>query len=613
MEDDVTNRPTRNSEPQTRNSLRVSRRGFLVLAAGALAAACTPAPTPPPKAPAADKAAPPAPAAPKAEPAAPAAKAPAVQPGAKTIVVGQGREINGLSRIGRTDTEASHVVNAGLVTRDTENYKIIPWMAEELPSVQKGTWKVNPDGTMVTTWKVKPDIKWHDGKPFSTKDFILGWQVLQDARVKTDNRRPGDLIEKMETPDDRTLVIYWKKQYPWADALFSNHLFAMPRHLMEDVYRSGDFDAFNTHPYWNKGAVHLGAFKVVDFVPGSHVEFAANEQYFLGRPKIDKLIWRIIPDSNAVLTAVLANQVDVTTRSALTIEGGIVAERDWATKGQGTVKFTPINWVWLNPSGTNPFFGWDAPNQNKVRQAMLQAINRQEITETLFAGKEQPLDFPLAPGRPQFKAAEAVARKYPYDLQRAQQLLTEAGWRKGADGILVNGKGERFSVEFRTTAGRKDEEQVQAAVANYLKVVGIETQIANLPDRQINAEPYLNRWSGLHLGSHNIQVEDWSDRYHSSRIPNEANKYVYENVSQWANPAKDKLLEEQDNSLDPNRRDQLIVEILKLFSEDLPHLPIKFSAEVTTWRKGIVNVPIRIESGGENYRSWNVHLWDKTE
>lgn len=590
----------------------ITRRGFLVLTAGAFAAACTPAPTPPPKAPAPDKAAPAAPAAPKAEPPA-AAKAPAVQKGVKTIIVAQGREINGLSRIGRTDTEASHVVNAGLVTRDTENYKIIPWMAEELPSVQKGTWKVNPDGTMVTTWRVKPDIKWHDGRPFSTKDFILGWQVLIDPKVKTDNRRPGDLIDKMETPDDRTLVIYWKKQYPWADSLFSNHLFAMPRHLMEDVYRAGDYDVFNNHPYWNKGAVHLGAFKVVDFQPGSHVEFAANEHYFLGRPKIDKLIWRIIPDSNAILTAVLANQVDVTTRSALSVEGGIVAERDWASKGQGTVKFTPINWVWLNPSATNPFFGWDAPNGAKVRQAMLHAIDRQEITETLFSGKEQPLDFPLAPGRPQFKAADAVARKYPFDVQRAQQLLTEAGWRKGSDGVLVNGKGERFSVEFRTTAGRKDEEQVQAVIANYLKVVGIETQIANLPDRQINAEPNLNRWPGLHLGSHNIQVEDWSDRYHTSRIPSEANKYQYENVSQWQNPAKDKLLEEQDNTLDVTRRDQVIVDILKLFSEDLPHLPIKFSAEVTTWRKGIVNVPIRIESGGENYRSWNVHLWDTTD
>src|SRR5262249_51180969 len=156
---------------------------------------------------------------------------------------------------------------------------------------------------------------------------------------------------------------------------------------------------------------------------------------------------------------------------------GVVAEREWASKGEGVVKFTPSNWALVNPSGTNPFFSWDNPNGTKVRQAMLSGINRQEIVDTLFQGKDRVADFPMSPSRRMFAAADAAASKYPYDPQRAAQLLTEAGWRKGADGILLNDQGERFSVEFRTVSGQRDREEMQGAIAGYLQALGIETTI----------------------------------------------------------------------------------------------------------------------------------------
>ena len=530
--------------------------------------------------------------------------------GPKTLVVGQGFEIGGLNRVGRNDAEIGHVINAGLVTRDPEKYEVLPWMAETLPSLDNGTWVVNPNGTMVTTWKVRPNIKWHDGTPFSTRDFTFGWQIFLDPKAEVDSRGLADLIERIETPDDRTLVIHWKSRVYLGNQLFFTYLMPLPSHILGDVHRSGDYEALNNHPYWSTGIVHLGPYRVTEFERGSHVDLQAFDDYFLGRPKVDRIIWRIITDSNTLLANVLSNDVDVTTRAALNLDTGVIAEQQWASRGEGTIRYSPTSWTWLNPGAYSPIFGWEAPNQNLVRQALGHAINRAEIAETIGQGKEPALDFPLSPGRPQYRAADAAVRKYPFDPRRAEQLLGQAGWRKGSDGVLANDRGERFSVEFRTST-RADQQQLQVSIADYLKQVGVESQLVNMPDRQASSVEFRNRWPGLYLASHNIQVEDWKDRYHSMFLPTETNNWLGNNVAGWRNPAKDRLLDELFDELQPQRQSQLTVEFLKLFTEELPHLPLKFNTEVTSFRSNIKNVGVRIESGGENARTWNIHLWEK--
>jgi peptide/nickel transport system substrate-binding protein len=243
---------------------------------------------------------------------------------------------------------------------------------------------------------------------------------------------------------------------------------------------------------------------------------------------------------------------------------------------------------------------------------LLSAINRQEISETLSHGKEEVAHFPLAKVRPQFGAADAAVTKYAFDPRRAEQLLTEAGWRRGPDGVLVNDRGQRFSVELRGST-RADVEALSGATAGYLRQIGVETQILNITERQNSSPEYRNRWPGLTFGSHNIQVEDWGDRFHSRNIPTESNNWVPLNVSAWRNPAKDSLIDGLFDELDPQRQSQMIVDYLRLFTDELPQLPIKLGTEVTSYRTSVRNVPVRYESGGENARTWNIHLWEKAD
>lgn len=583
------------SIPTTARRSRGDRLATLLLLGALVVSACT---------------SPPSPASSGARPSGQPTAAPVSAP--KTLVVGQSFDMASLNRLGRNDAELDHVVNAGLVTRDTEKYQLLPWMAEEIPSLERGTWQVNPDGTMVSTWRVKPNIKWHDGTAFKTSDFVFGQKVFADPKMEIESRGYTDLMERLETPDDRTLVIHWKSRFSYAPALFFTTLMPLPEHLLGELYRRGDYDTLNNHPYWGGGLVHLGPYRVVEFAQGSHIDLAAFDDYFLGRPKIDRIIWRIIPDSNTLLTNVLANEVDVTTRAALTLETAMIAEEQWASRGQGTVRYAPTNWTWLNPSSTSPIFGWDAPNQKLVRQALLTAINRQEIVDTLSHGREEVAHFPLGRVRPQFAAADAAVTKYPFDPRRAEQMLSDAGWRRGGDGVLVSDRGQRFSVELRGST-RADVEALSGAAAGYLRQVGVETQILNLTERQASAPENRNHWPGLAFGSHNTQLEDWGDRFHTKSIPTEANGWVPLNVTAWRNPAKDALIDGIFDEINPQRQAQLIVDFLRMFTDELPHLPIKYGTEVTSARTNVKNMPVRMESGGENARTWNIHLWEKTD
>src|SRR5438093_721336 len=142
----------------------------------------------------------------------------AVPSGPKTLVLTQAREIDGIARSGRTAPEVTHAVTAGLARKNPETLEVEAGAAEALPSLSNGSWVVNPDGTMVTTWKLRPNVLWHDGTPFSSLDLAFGWEVNADPQVPANNRRPGDLMSAIETPDDRTLIIHWKSSYQQANA-----------------------------------------------------------------------------------------------------------------------------------------------------------------------------------------------------------------------------------------------------------------------------------------------------------------------------------------------------------------------------------------------------------
>jgi peptide/nickel transport system substrate-binding protein len=531
----------------------------------------------------------------------------AAQPARKRIVIHGERQVTSLGYHNRRETEHVSMVDAGLVGQNPVTLERVPVLAEELPSVKKGTWKIDfQKKTMITVYKLRPGLKWHDGKPYTSKDFEFGWQIAKHPDFPMPDRLVPEMISKIETPDDRTLVIYWNDLYNEAYAIQYTHVRAFPRHLLLDAFSAGDMKAFANLPFWNKNFIGVGAYRVVEWDNGTRMELEAFKDFPLGRPKIERVTYKTVEDTNTNLAAVLAGEVDLCMRSTISFDGAMILREQWEKPGKGKVFTSPASWTWLNLSRDNAWF-----SDVKVRRALLHAIDRDAMVQNMFKGEKVVSHIPLSRVRKSYKKALATATIYKYDPERAKKLLAEAGWKPAADGILANAKGERLEFEFRVTAERRDHEQAEAIIADYWKKIGVRTNIKNLPNRLLNSADNRNRWPGAFIGSHNVTVEEWQERFHSKNIPTAENKYALENVSGWNDPRKDAIMDEIDSIVTPARSEQLQLEFVKMFSDALPHLPLYYSPEVLVAKKGLTGLTPRQESGGQNSSSWNMHQWDK--
>jgi peptide/nickel transport system substrate-binding protein len=531
----------------------------------------------------------------------------AAQPARKRIVIHGERQVTSLGYHNRRETEHVSMVDAGLVTQNPVTLERVAVLAEELPSVKKGTWKIDTQKkTMITVYKLRPGLTWHDGKPYTSKDFEFGWQIAKHPEFPMPDRLVPDLISKIETPDDRTIVIHWNDLYNEAYAIQYTHVRAFPRHLLQEAFSAGDMKAFANLPYWNKNFVGAGPYRVVEWDAGTRMELEAFKDFTLGRPKIDRVTYKTVEDTNTNLAAVLAGEVDLCMRSTISFDGAMILREQWEKPGKGKIHISPASWSWLNLSRDNPWF-----SDVKVRRALLHAIDREAMVQNLFKGEKIVSHLPLSRVRKSYKKALATATLYKYDPETAKKLFAEAGWKPGSDGVLVNAKGERMEFEFRVTAERRDHEQAQAIIADYWKKVGVRTNIKNLPNRLLNAAENRNRWPGAFIGTHNVTVEEWQERFHTKNIPNAENKFAPENVSGWNDPRKDAILDELNSIVTPARSEQLQLEFLKMFTDALPHVPLYYSPEVLVAKKGLSGITPRQESGGQNSSSWNMYQWDK--
>ena len=538
----------------------------------------------------------------------PAAPSEAQTPrGSKTLVIGSGfahgaeSQFSGIGE-GNTDAELSDLITASLTRINALNLASDPWMAEEVPSLEKGTWIVQPDGTMVTTYRLRPNIKWHDGTPVTLEDWRLGLEMAKDQAMAHKDPAVARLITSVESPDERTLTFHWSRSFNRADSIVRQKLSPLPTHLIGETYRQGDVLAVQNLSYWVNQYVGTGPFRVVRWDMGQEMELAAFEDFYLGRPKLDRIVWRFIYDLNTMLTNVLSNNIDVATREAFNLDTGLTARQQWEAAGEGTISFSPVRAEHVILTPTNPWLA-----DLRVRRALLHAIDRQEMADTLSFGLEQVAHIPLIPKRPQFERAVAAAAKYDYSPERARQLLAEAGWTPGADGILVNSRGERFVINGQA---ERLLVRIQTAVANYWRQVGVELQAENLTSALVSERRAQGQFPSAAWGNHGNTPELYGRFYSSATIPTAQNRWLGGNTAFWDDPVKEAVLSELETTLDRRRVDDLLVEFNRLHSEQLPELMLKYQAEVMSVRKHVVNLYPRFELGGEYTRTWNAEQWD---
>src|SRR5438874_11002800 len=231
-----------------------------------------------------------------------------------------------------------------LVVQD-DRFAWVPQLAVEQISADRGTWRINPDNTMDTIWKIHPNIKWHDGAPFTSGDLAFAFTAYKESGIPTRIASQLRLMQSVATPDPLTLTVHWTNPYAFADQALG--LEPMPRHLLEEAYVNDKTDLLS-NPALQAGFVGLGPYQLTSWERGSHFEFARFDDYFLGRPPLDRVVVRIMPDINAVVANILSGSIDLVMGLEVSNESAIELKRRWEGTGNRVEFVSQGSILWEN-------------------------------------------------------------------------------------------------------------------------------------------------------------------------------------------------------------------------------------------------------------------------
>lgn len=499
------------------------------------------------------------------------------------------------------------LLHTGLSVEDGQG-RLRPRLAEAVPSQENGLWRVEPDGRMETRWHLNPNLVWQDGSPFTADDLLFTVQVVQEPTVELARTTAYELIDRAEVPDPRTLVVYWSKPFIKADALFSTvansnqRVMPMPRHLLEADFRQ-DPTTFTQLPYWTRAFVGLGPFRVVDYVEGSHMVVRASDTYVLGRPRIDEIEVKFIPDNNALLANVLSG-VDLTLGKTISLDMALQARDQWK---DGHVETLPQNWTPINPQFMNP----DPPiiADLRFRKAMILALDRQQLADFVFSGHASVAHSYVSPSVPLYDRIEPSIVKYPYDPKQAEQILDELGYAKGPDGMRADGVGRKLAVEIRIPLQNDIHAKTAAPVADAWQRIGVAVEQTPVPIQRALDREWRNTYPGFEIVERRNSLlvgEIW--RFHTSQIPLPENGFRATGYGgRYANPEVDAALERYVTTIPLPERMQALAALVHHQTSNLSQLPLFFGVDPTLISNRLANVTAR---GDAFTQAWNVQEWD---
>jgi len=498
--------------------------------------------------------------------------APAQAQDRNTLVVGFAQEpdnMNGFYSSMAFAQWANDLVQASLYDFSDELQPVLV-LAAEVPTRENGG--ISEDFKEYTV-KLKPGLKWSDGKPLTAEDLVFTYQMIKDpANNMLQGSNIRDALEEAEVLDETTFRLRFNAPKPFPEDLIGSPGLStiLPAHIFRPIYEAeGTIEnaAENQDP-----TVFSGPYVLREWRRGESMLFEANPNYVFGEPKIKRVLIRFFPDTDSQYAALAAGQLDFVPNVS---EGDIprVAASNPDLKIV-TVFGGYIESLWLNlRTDEHPRAGHPALKDVRVRRALRLAIDRETITRELLAGATKPTDSIYA-GSP-FENKELGVT--PYDPEAAAKLLDEAGWTLGPDGIRQK-DGVKLEMRYSTTtAGWRN--NIQAVIQQQLAKVGVSVILEKYPaseffgafvNRGINAigeydiAEYANNTSLTNPA--NVTVDE---ALNCKQIPNESNPGG-QNFTGFCSPEMDEASRITKTSLDPEERLAAAYKIQEIMRDQVP-------------------------------------------
>jgi peptide/nickel transport system substrate-binding protein len=451
-----------------------------------------------------------------------------------------------------------------------------------LPTLENGqvALETTPDGKpgMRVTWRLREDQRWGDGRPVTAEDLRFAWEAGRAFETGFGGAEFYRSAYEFQSDGPRSVTLRFDKVS--FDAGSAGDFQPLPAHVDRAIweadrrnYRSRtayDTDTTNA-ALWN------GPYRITAVQPGAAVTLERNATWAGAVPAFRRINIRVVENSAALEAQLLSGQLDmIAGEMGLSLDQAIALER----RARGRLRFLyrpGLVWEHLDLRLDNPIL-----SDVRVRQALMMAIDRPRIVQSLFDGRQPVAATSIHPGDPMLDPGIAP---WPYDPARAAALLEEAGWRPGPDGVRRNAEGARLSLDLMTTAGNRSRETVLQVIQGMWRAAGVEGRIANQPPRVLFGETLSQRrFQGAVLFAWISSPENVPrTTLHSDEIPTAARNWSGQNYPGYSNPEMDALLEALPQELDAGKRRPMWARLQAITHRDLPALPLWHRADAHIW------------------------------
>ncbi len=495
------------------------------------------------------------------------------------------------------------LLHAGLTMVKDDGTRV-PLLAQEVPTLENGLWRVYADGRMEMTWTIKPNARWQDGAPVTADDLLFAATVERDRDLPIPPYPEYEMIEAITAIDSNTIVVHWRRPYVEADGLFSYRAAALPlpKHLLQDAHTE-DKMGFLGLPYWSEGYVGAGPFKLREWVEDSHIVLVANDQYIFGRPKIDEIEIRFIPDPNALMSSLLAG-LDMTLGKTLSLDQALQIKEQWQ---EGAIALRRQSWTSLNPQFINP--SPQIIGDARFRRALLSALDRQQLSDTVLAGSGAIAHSYVSPDVPLYNIIDPAVVRYNYDPRLAAQAIGRLGFTRGTDGMFVDASGHRLTIPVYTPVQNDIQPKTLGAISDMWLQIGVTTDQVLIPIQRMQDREYLAQFPGLELVErpNHLTVQSIR-RFHSSQTPLPENGFrMTGNGARYRSPALDAFIDAYSTTIPIQERMEALAGMIHLQTTGLTQLPLFYGVEPTMISNRLMNVTPR---GASFTQSWNAAIWD---
>ena len=418
-----------------------------------------------------------------------------------------------------------------------ENLNYAPDLAE--------SWKISNNQKTIT-FTLKKNLKWSDGLPLTSEDVLFTWKLITNPTTRTPYGSDYQLVKEASAPDALTFKITYASSYaPALDTWTALHI--LPKHILKDE------DINKT--FFSRKPTGSSYYKLDEWISGQQVVLKASNNSTSGPPSIEKLISRIIPDTSSQFLELTADNIDLMNINPIQYQRVFPARKDLQQK-IALYKELGNGYTYLGFNLKKAPF-----NDIRVRQALNFAIDKDEVIKGVLLGLGESISSPYKPGT---RWNNPNLSPYPYKPKKALELLSEAGFIKNKDGLLVkNGKPLKFEI---ITNQNKQREMTAVLIQRRLQEIGVEVSI-----RVIEWASFVNRF--IKTGDFDVVVLGWGlsldpdqfNIWHSSQQgPGQFNFLGYENKK------VDKLLELGRKELNPQKREKIYHQFSKYLLEDSP-------------------------------------------